>query len=157
MLNKRGHIGTALMVLGALVLVIATLYSFAIFSDKTGGEKERLNSFISEFSFEEKYVSAVLMDMVEEAIDEAKTKANFEEEFEKSLIEIAKRRRDEERKNNLFARLILEPPNFYESNGAYFLKVEDVFVKFDEDKNSIERKFHFEIEFDKDRIISQSL
>ena len=157
MLNKKGHIGTTLMVLGALVLVIATLYSFAIFSDKTGEERENLNEFISSFSFEQKYVPIVFEDMIEEAIMEAKEKEKFEEGFRISLKQIAERRRDEKRKTNLFAKIINEPLDLTEREGDYVLVLDGVFVKFEEDKSVIERKFDFEIIFNGAEIISQDL
>jgi len=157
MLNKRGHIGTTLMVLGALVLVIATLYSFAIFSDKTGEEKEKLNEFFSSFSFEQKYVPIVFEDMIKEAIDEAKSEEDFMIGFGSSLKKIAERRRDETRKTNLFAKIINEPLNLSKRENNYFLVLDDVFVKFEEGKNVIERKFNFEIVFNETKIVSQSL
>tara|TARA_Y100000310_G_scaffold220179_1_gene221645 strand:- start:369 stop:842 length:474 start_codon:yes stop_codon:yes gene_type:complete len=157
MLNKKGHIGTTLMVLGALVLVIATLYSFAIFGDKTGEERAKLNKFISDFSFEQKYVSIVFEDMIEEAIIEAREKENFEKEFRISLKQIAERRRDEKRKTNLFAKIINEPLDLTEREGDYVLVLDGVFVKFEEDKSVIERKFDFKIEFSKSKIFPQSL
>jgi len=157
MLNKRGHIGTTLMVLGALVLVIAALYSFAIFSDKTGEEKEKLKDFISEFSFEQKYVSIVFEDMVKEAIDEVKPEEDFMISFNSSLKKIAERRRNPERKTNLFAKIINEPLNLTLLEDNYVLVLDAVFVKFEEDKSVIERKFNFEIIFNETGIISQSL
>ena len=157
MLNRRGHIGTTLMVLGALVLVIATLYSFAIFSDKTGEEKEKLNEFISSFSFEQKYVPIVFEDMVEEAIEEAKFEEEFSESFKKYLKKIAERRRDEKRKTNLFAKIVKEPINLTERGNNYVLILDEVFVKLEEDKSVVKRKFNFEILFNRAGIISQSL
>jgi len=157
MLNRKGHIGTTLMVMGALVLAISTLYSFAIFSDGTTEEREKLDDFFSSFSFEQKYVPIVFEDMVKEAIEEVNHDGEFSESFEIYLKKIAERRRDEERKTNLFAKIINEPLDLIKKETTYVLVLEDVFVKFEEDKSVIERRFNFEIEFSEFEIISQSL
>ena len=156
MLNRKGHVGTILMVLGAIVLVVTTLFSFSIFSEITGGEKIKLNYFISEFSFEQKYSSIVLKDMVREAILEAKEKENFEKEFENELKKIAERRRSPEI-SNLFGKIINEPFELTKLNNNYIWTMDEVFINVEQDKSYIERKFNFKIEFNKSQTISQGL
>jgi len=156
MLNKRGHIGTMMMFFGALILVGVALFSFVTFSDGTENEKINLNNLVSEFEFKQKYVVIVFEDMVEEAITEAKGKTNFEEEFEISLKQIAERRRAPEI-SNLFGKIINEPLELNEINGNYFLIVEGVFAEFEKEESNIRRKINFEIEFNENGIIPESL
>ncbi len=157
MLNKKGHVGTILMVLGAIVLVVTTLFSFSIFSDNAANEKTKLNYFISEFSFEQKYISVVLKDMVEEAIYETNAEDNFTNEFENSLKEIALRRRDSDRKTNLFGKLINEPLNLTSRESDYILSVNNIFVKLEKDKNFIERDLNITLVFNESEVLSESL
>tara|TARA_Y100000310_G_scaffold83835_1_gene80473 strand:- start:521 stop:991 length:471 start_codon:yes stop_codon:yes gene_type:complete len=156
MLNKKGHIGTMMMFFGALILVGVALFSFATFSDGTENEKTNLNNLVSEFEFKQKYIVIVFEDMVEEAITEAKGKTNFEEEFEISLKQIAERRRNPEI-SNLFGKIINEPLEINGLDGNYFLIVEGVFAEFEKGESNIRREINFEIEFNENGIIPESL
>ena len=72
------------------------------------------------------------------------------------MKQIAERRRAPEI-SNLFGKIINEPLELNEINGNYFLIVEGVFAEFEKEESNIRRKINFEIEFNENGIIPESL
>jgi hypothetical protein len=152
MLNRKGHLGTMLMVFGALVLVGAATYGFSTFSNKSDKIENEIKLIISEYNFYESYVRKSFNLMVKLSIDEAKKEnKEFKLAFCEKIKEKAREKRDEwKERTNLFGKVEEENCELVDiGSGKYKYLVEDVFVWRKVGENEIRNVFDLSSEFDK--------
>ena len=154
MLNRRGHIGTLLMVIGALVLVIAALFSFVGFKDEVVKTKQELRQLSFEINYDFSITKATLESIILKSIETAKTGADFKGKFEESLKTNANLERNSDVNNNLFGKLANGDFVINTEGNGYILKVQDLQIKNELGKNEVIYHFDLAVKFDKNKVIS---
>ncbi|MGV8142424.1 MAG: hypothetical protein ACP5NS_02195 [Candidatus Pacearchaeota archaeon] len=158
MMYRKGHVGTLLLVLGALILSVAGLFSFYSF-----GEDVRLkNVEFRELSLESKKMDSLIENGVQRIIlsslSLSKNSLAFEAKFNDSLKELAQAERVDSKygNNNVFAKLANLDYILSYDGKEYTLNAKNLFytVKSSNGLNSITRKFDLKVVFDKEKIIS---
>jgi hypothetical protein len=157
-MNRRGHVGTVLMVFGALLLVMAALYSFYGF--KT--EIRLLDADFRGLSLQTRDIRYLFSNkitiLVSESVKLSTNSVNFKEDFRKNLMELSKKERDsfKEIQNNVFAKLVNGQFTVEPSGEIWVLSVKDLFFSLNAENSvsSSEYKFNIESNFDKQKVIS---
>lgn len=157
-MNNKGHLGTVLLVFGALILVITALMSFSNFGDGANYRRDILRGL----SFNTENMKKIIFNEIEliadRAIVSAKLSSDFENNFKISFAKLAEEDRGNGRypSNNVFAKIANS--NYSISNGGknYTLLMNDLFyITESADKlNKITNSFSLKIVFDKEKVIS---
>lgn len=158
LLNRKGHIGTTLLVFAALILVVVTLFGFVSFSDEVGNTKNEIRAIHSEFRYEERFNLGALSVFILESIKDSKDEVYFKDIFREELIlfansELEKQDR-ENAKTNLYAKLVNEDFSLSDDGGNYILFIEGVFYRQETKRVVMKSVFDLRIKFDKEKIVN---
>ena len=150
MLNRRGHLGTMLMVFGALILVGAALYGFATFNDKSGGAEEDLTKLIFGFDFNKRYIENSFKIMVRISAGEV-GEGDFEKLFCEKVKEKAKSKRVLwKEKTNFFGKVEEEKCELIDlGDGKFKYEVKDIFVESKVGSNKLKKEFDLSLGFER--------
>ncbi len=157
-MNRKGHIGTLLLVVGALILVTTALYSFYSF----GGKVKLKDSEFKGLSLEAKQNNFLIKEGVNKivlgSIVLSKNSVEFELAFNNSLRTLAQNERisDKYTDNNVFAKLANLDYSLINNGFQYTLEVNGLFykVKSSDSLNIINRDFGLKIVFTKEKVVS---
>ncbi|PIN89125.1 hypothetical protein COU60_04645 [Candidatus Pacearchaeota archaeon CG10_big_fil_rev_8_21_14_0_10_34_76] len=156
MLNRRGHIPSAFLLVGAIVLVILTLFSFATFENKVLGLSNELTETMEGVIFGEGFSEAKLNWIVDNAIKRS-DKNDFLRSFNESLIRLGNEERDSgsvEYVGNMYGKIANGDFILIEEEGRYNLEFNELFTKVNNGGNEIKRSFDLKIVFDKQKVFS---
>jgi hypothetical protein len=148
-MNKKGHLGTVLMVFGALVLTVTALFTFVSFKDDVGDSRAEFRKLSFDFKYNSQEISFILNRVVQNSIDVAKQEDDFKVEFEKNLRLNAEKERNKVNVGDLLGKIANGDYDLKESGEKYSLEVRDVSVKLVFDSGEIHRNFDVLVEFDK--------
>ncbi len=160
-MNRRGHLGTLLLVFGALILVSVSLFVMYDFGSEVDKHKSELRAVTSKSDALHKFLLKDFENMVFESItlSKGKNELEFEKNFNESFKSIAFREREKKVRNintNLYAQISLGNYSlkFVELSGKYELVVGDVFEKTDFENHEIKYLYSVKVIFDKEKIYS---
>ena len=160
-MNRKGHIGTLLMVLGALILVSVALFSFNSFGKVVEQRQFELRGLSLEAKQMERLVNNGVEKIILETINSVKTSQNFETDFKIKLKELAEiERKDiEYLDNNVFAKLVNSEYSLIKEGENYILLLENLFysAKSPDGLESITRNFSLHVIFTKEKILVVNL
>lgn len=151
MFNRRGHIGTLLMVFGALFLVVVALFNFAGFKDNAAETKKELRKISIKVDYDFALLSRALKSVLLKSVEEAKDSNDFKLKFEERLKENAKLERTSSTNNSLFAKLDLGEFTVEKSGEEYLLKVNELNIKNENGLNEVIQRFDLNVKFDKNK------
>lgn len=162
-MNRKGHIGTILMVFGALLLVGVALYSFY-------GFKNDITSLDADFrgiSIESRDMRNIIFNymktIVQESIVQSKESNVFEETFKNKLKEISKSAmekesftKSDENIRKMFDKISRGDFTLEHFEGSYVLSVKDLSYSINTENsvNSINYNFDIVSKFNKEKIES---
>lgn len=157
-MNKRGHIGTALLPFIAFILIINAFYVMYTFNGKLNSYRSDLNSVVELSAAEHESVKENIMSSISEAISsvssEDRSNGRFEDAFRKALSEKIETYRSSEQNNNAYAKLSLGNYNLSFNDGLYTLTASDIFEDSKYSNNEIRYSYSLNVLFDKDNVIS---
>ncbi|GEM_PF-1298380 len=158
-MDKRGHVPTFLLLIGAIVLVVSALFSFAIFENNSEELSSEISDMVREVEFKQAYVEKILELAVNEAVLEAEEQ-DFVESFKrKFLSEVASRNPGDDRFGNFFVKIergefgVYEEP---EREGVYSIEIREIFVDSAFGVNEMRRYFNLEARFNKEGILDDA-
>lgn len=130
-MNKKGHVATFLLFLIAVILVVASIYSFLSFRNDFQGISDNFYLGINSLEFKEKYVREIFNEAVLESARLNEGKQNFVELFNVDFMRIAT---EKDLRTDITGNFFAKVRNGeYEleydgKNGVYTIVLRDVFV-----------------------------
>lgn len=153
-MNRRGHLGTVLLVFGALILVGYALFTMLSFEGNTREKNNELNIFSEMIKINHELAMMNINESVMDSIRLSKNSDNFKDSFDKNLKKSASSKRDSTQNTNLYAKIDLGEYSLYFDGTNYVLTIENIFedttIKFNEAKYN----YSLIILFNKEGIIS---
>ena len=139
MLSRKGHIGTYLLLFGALALVVYSLLYMVNFKNNFTNEEKQLNILLEDYIYRNDYVKEAFNVIVLESIVQSETSEDFIINFKK----IAERRDDQEGTfGNFFAKIRNDEFSLEEvEDGQYLLKMEGISFIVKNEAGEISRTF----------------
>ena len=157
-MNKKGHLGTILLVFGALILVITALMSFSNFGNESNYRRDRLRGLSFNNENMEKSIFKEIDLIVKQSIDFAKFSSDFENDFKISFAKLAEQERGSDKfaSNNVFVKIANSDYASSNNGKNYTILMKDLFyITESADKlNKITNSFSLKIVFDKEKVIS---
>lgn len=155
MLNKRGHIATWMILLGAIILVGMCIFSFLGFNGNFVKQANDLQKTRVGFLNDENYVHSVFELLVSKSIRDA-SDVDFSSSFKSKLSEnAASIGGDSDLSGNFFGKI---RAGDYDvkilTNGDYEIILKDVFVKSGYGGNEIISYFDLDVRFNKTGLVS---
>lgn len=153
-MNRRGHTGTIMLVIGAFFLVVFALYM--MLSNNTD-----LSLIKSELRFASDYSTAShsllikeFKDIIFKSISEAKSSVDFEKSFNESLKKYAAEKRVSGLSNNLYAKIVLGEYSLVLKDVRYEIVVSGISENYNMNNNEVSYSYSLKIVFDKNQVIS---
>lgn len=160
-MNKRGHIGTALLPFIAFILIINAFYVMYTFNGKLDSYASELNSVVDLSLAEHESVKKNIVYSVSEAISsissEDKSDLKFEDAFKKALSEKIETYRSSGQNTNIYAKLSLGNYGLSFNDGIYTLTASDIFEDSKYSNNEIRYSYSLKVVFDKNKVVSVSV
>lgn len=154
MLNRRGHLGTILLVIGTLVLVVYALFALQDTQGNASSIRQELHPLTTNALTLHRVVQLSVRDMVNEAIVTSRDASDFETLFKSKLQELARSRQSPTQTTNMYARIANGKYSLTFADGRYVLVVNDIFEKTVAGYNEVVYKSSLEVIFDKTKVIS---
>ena len=147
-MNRRGDLPTLLLIIVALTLYTATLFSFISFNGNFVEGSEGRADMLSDIAFYENYITAQTKVIAKEIIGEAgqiKDNEGLKEKFK----EVAKKKNlNLEGMENYYGKILRGKFDFSRDNDKYWFEIKNLSLTAKRGANSIERKINLRIEFD---------
>lgn len=153
-MNKKGHVGTIMLVIGAFLLVVSSLYFMLSSNTDLSLIKAQLRSSSDFVDVSHSYLIKDIKNIIDNSINESNSSINFEMSFNESLKKFASEKRTSGLNNNLYAKIALGNYSLQLIDGKYNLIVPDVFENYNFDNNEITYSYSLKVVFDKEKVIS---
>lgn len=153
-MNKRGHVGTIMLVIGALFLVIVSLFMMVSSNTDLSLIRSELRASSDFAEANHKYLLSSINKIVVDSINESNNSSDFEKSFNESLKKYASDQRASGLNNNLYAKLSLGQYSLLSEAGNYELVVSDISEKYNLNNNEISYSYSLKIIFGRDKVIS---
>ena len=158
MMNRRGHIGTLLLVFGALILVGYALFVMLGFGDDFDKKKAELNALSEDSNAEYKLLEVKIGELIDNAITLSKDKGNFESSFRDSLKTLAEKERFSGQNSNVYAKLTSkEEYQLYFNGENYVLFASELFNQINVGNNEVRYNYNLIVVFNENSIVSFSI
>ena len=156
MLNRRGHIGTVLMVFGALILVITALFAFNRVGDSASSYRVNLRTLSQKSLEDNRYIQLAVKQIFNEAIRVSTGSPNFEADLKKQLSANSQEFSASGQDTNVFAKIVTGEYSLVNNEKEYTFLIKDLFyTTLSEDGlNKITKNFALKIKFDKEKVLS---
>jgi hypothetical protein len=158
MLNKRGHIGTTLLVFVAFILIVVTLFVFVSFDNEVGRRGQLVKEIHQGYDYESRSLEKDLRVFIKSAILDLKESGNFKDDF---LIALKKFAGEKDRGNsetnfrtNLYGKIINDAKLEEVGTGINELVLEGVFIEKKTEAVVLKTTFDLKVRFDREKIIS---
>lgn len=151
-MNKKGHIGTLLLVFGALVLVVFALYSMISFNSDLSKKKAELRASSDFAEASHKFVLKGFEDILGKSISDSKSSSEFEKSFNTSLKKYASEKRESGLNTNIYAKMVLGDYSLILKDGKYELMIFDVFENYNMNNNEVRYSYSLKVIFDKNKV-----
>lgn len=150
MLNTKGHIGTWLLLVGALVLVMSAWFTFLSFSNDFNDDASAIREASWRAKEDARYIEIILPEITKRAIEKA-DKNNFIQSFNNSLMKEAEKIGVISGiSGNFFAKIKNGEYEIREGQGRYQILLNDIYVGSRIENNEINRTFRLEVNFTKE-------
>ena len=153
-MNRRGHIGTLLMVLGALILVINSLLVMQSFKFDISKTREDFRLTMDKSEGIHEYLIKNVKTITQESIKLSKDSIDFERTFNDSLRGMAEKERTGGLDANIYAKLALGEYSLNFDGINYALTVNGLFEEINLEKNEVKYPYNLKIFFNKNSVIS---
>ena len=153
-MNRKGHTGTVLLVIGAFFLVVFALYVMLSNNTDLTLIKAELRKPSDFAKASHEYLLNSTEDIIVKSITESKSSADFEKSFNESLRRYASERRESGLNNNLYAKLSLGQYSLLLKDGKYDLVVSGISENYNVNNNEINYAYSLKVVFDKDKVLS---
>ena len=161
-MNRKGHIGTALVPLLALILVINALFVMDSFNGDISKVRAEIRATMNKVSVEHKFVKSTLNETIIKSIDLSKDKlanfgdSDFEKTFNESIKMLAEEKRASGLNTNVYAKIALGEYSlsFDSISGKYTLIVNDIFEQTNVANNEARYNYNLKVLFDMEKVIS---
>jgi len=153
-MNRRGNIGTLMLVFGALILVIYALYFMISFNGNFGVSKNELRDISDKAEINHELILDNVNKMVLSSIQASASSGNFEKSFNESLKGLAIPYRISGLDNNVYAKIAVGDYSLKFDGSAYALSVNGLFESYKSGQNEIRYDYSASVLFDKTRLIS---
>lgn len=147
-MNRRGDLPTLLLIIIALTLYTAALFSFISFNDNFVEGSEGRADMLSDIAFYEDYITAQTNVIAREIIGEAgqiKDNEGLKEKFKETANQ---KNLNLEGMENYYGKILRGEFDFSRNNDKYWFEIKDLNLLAKRGANSIERKINLRIEFD---------
>ena len=152
-MNRKGHIGTFLMPIIALVLVVNALFVMITFNEDISKARAEIRASTSKMIAEHQLVRFNLNKSISDSILGA-DKNDFEKTFNESLKDASLKYRTSETNTNLYAKLSLGDYSLTLKDGKYELIVSEVSENYNLDNNEVTYAYSLKAIFDKTKVNS---
>lgn len=142
-MNKKGDVPTTLVFVGALILVITALWSFATYDSRQAKPLQDVDVASNSLNFLENYVYSNVELFMNESIND-KTSGDLKEKFKNS----AGRHELLVGNTNFFALIRNDKFSLTTEGDVYVLKIDNVYVKVENVDEKAVRTFNVEMRFD---------
>lgn len=152
-MNRKGHIGTALLPVLALILVINSFVVMSSFNSDVVKIKSEFGSLSGRANAEHN----LIIENIEVGLNQSIELANitlFEQDLNKFVKEFANTKRDSSLNTNLYAKIALGNYSLLKNRDSYELTVLDVFENYNLNNNEVAYSYSLKVVFDKDKVIS---
>ncbi len=156
-MNRSGHIGTLLLVLGALVLVGVALFNMVNFSGDVSKIREELHLLSNEFIAVHEYNLLNIEMLVSKSIVSSKNSMDFEDAFNVSLKSLAGLERVAGLNTNVYAKLALGNYSLNFDGVNYTLVINDIFEQTNVKNNEGRYIYNLHVVFSKASVISMGV
>lgn len=153
-MNRRGHTGTIMLVIGAFFLVVFALYIMLSNNTDLSLIKAELRSASDYSAASHSLLIKEFRDIINKSIDEAKSSVDFEMSLNESLKKYANEKRSSGLGNNLYAKIVLGEYSLVLKEGKYEIVVSDVSENYNMNNNEVSYSYSLNVVFDKDKVIS---
>ncbi|MBM3206697.1 MAG: hypothetical protein FJZ43_03705 [Candidatus Staskawiczbacteria bacterium] len=153
-MNRKAHVGTIMLVIGAFLLVIFALYVMLSSNTDLSLIKAELRASSDFAEASHKFVLKGFGDIVDKSIFDSKSSSEFEKSFNISLRKYASEKRESGLSNNLYAKLSLGDYSLTLKDGNYELIVLGVSEKYNLDNNEVTYAYSLKAIFDKTKVNS---
>lgn len=147
-MNRRGDLPTLLLIVAALVLYGATLFSFVSFNDNFEKGSEGRARILSDIAFYEDYIIAETGIIAREIISEAGA-IRSDEGLREKFRELASKRNSEIKgMENYFGKILRREFSFSRDADKYTFEMMNLNLEASAGADYIKRNVNFRIEFD---------
>ncbi|MDO8564297.1 MAG: hypothetical protein Q7R87_04770 [Nanoarchaeota archaeon] len=144
-MNRKGDVPTTLVFVGALVLVITALWSFASYDGRIQRSLESADLLFNSEKAIESYIYSNLELFMKESLQENVNNAvGLDDRFKDSAGKHDLRIQN----TNLFGLIRNGKFSLSASEGGFVLKIDNVFIKLENDAGKIVRTLNIEMKFD---------
>jgi hypothetical protein len=150
MLDRKGHIPTLLLVVAALVLAVASLFSFISFKDSIRGMDDQFVSLIEKTSYTQAYLPALSAWLLRDAYFDAYTGtvAPSVEEVSRTLVQRAEAFDGSTQLNSdFFGKIRSEDFQIVLLNSTYTLHISNVSIFSHSGINELTRTYSFSVSY----------
>ncbi len=153
-MNRRAHVGTVLLVIGAFLLVVTSLFMMVSNNTDLTLIKSELRASSDFASASHDYLINDVKDIIGKSIGGSKGSIDFEKSFNESLKKLANEKRTSGLSNTLYAKLVLGDYSLLKIGENYEIVVLDVFENYDLNNNEVTYSYSLKVVFDSERVIS---
>lgn len=153
-MNRQGHVGTVLLVIGAFLLVIASLFMMVSSNTDLSLIKAELRQSSDFAQASHKHLLDSIKEIIVSSIDGSKSSLEFEKSFNESLKRYSTEKRASGLNTNLYAKLSLGDYSLTLKDGKYEIIVSGIFENYNLNNNEITYSYSLRIDFDKAGFIS---
>lgn len=153
-MNRRGNIGTLMLVFGALILVIYALYVMISFNGSIGKNRNELRDISDKAEISHEAILDNVNKIVLSSIQASTNSVNFEKSFKESLNVVALPYRNSGLNNNVYAKLAVGDYSLHFDGSKYVLNASGMFEIYKSGQNEIRYDYSLDVLFDKTRVIS---
>ncbi|MEK6890089.1 MAG: hypothetical protein AABW82_03930 [Nanoarchaeota archaeon] len=144
-MNRKGDVPTTLVFVGALVLVITALWSFASYDGRIARPLESADMLFNSEKSIESYIYSNLELFMQESLQEgAGGGTGLDDKFKSSAGKHDLRIQN----TNLFGLIRNGKFLLTSDGGGYLLKIDNVFIKLENDSGKLVRTLNIEMKFD---------
>ncbi len=153
-MNRRGHTGTVLLVIGAFLLVVFALYVMLSSNTDVSLIKAELRGASDFAEASHSYLIKEMRFILDRSIVDSKLSADFEKSFNELLKKYASEKRTAGSNNNLYAKLALGQYSLSLKDGKYEIIVSGISENYNLNNNEITSSYSLKVIFDKTKVLS---
>ncbi|MEK6915242.1 MAG: hypothetical protein AABW89_01715 [Nanoarchaeota archaeon] len=151
-MNRKGHIGTALMPFLFLVLIVNALIVMYGFSSEVDKTKAQIRALIGEsYAGHENILNWVNKSVTESLL--VADKNDFEDSFNLSFKKLADEKRGSELNTNMYAKIALGEYSLFKDGDKYIINVKDVFESSNVEYNGVKYSYSLTVLFDDSKVL----
>jgi hypothetical protein len=153
-MNRQGHVGTILLVIGAFILMVFALYTMISNNTDLTKIKTELRNPTDQANVNHEFILKNAYNIINQSAFESKNALDFEKSFNELVRKYAFDLRESGLNTNLYAKLSLGNYSLTSNESNYEILISDVKENYNLGNNEIMRSYSLKVIFDKDGIVS---